>query len=475
MPEETIAAVATPPGEGAVGVIRLSGKTAVEVADRVFHSLHGKKSLAVESRRNLWHGVAVAPGTGEILDEVLVAVARGPRSYTGEDVVEFFCHGGELVLGRVLDALLAAGARPARPGEFTERAFLNGRIDLPQAEAVVDLVRARSDEARRAAVGSLLGGLAAQVKEVKEGLVAVLAHLEAALDFPEEEVPPLAWEDVTGALAEAEGRIGGLLAGARRGRLYREGLRVALVGRPNVGKSSLLNALVGRERAIVTGVPGTTRDVLEEGTVWAGVPVCLVDTAGLRPARDVVEEEGVRRARREVAAAGVVVLVLDGSEPLRAEDREAAAGLAVQAVVVAVNKADLPQAVTERDVEELLPDRRAVSVSARTGAGLPALEGAVLATAGVGAAGQAGAGAPRRAAGWEGRQDVLVTRARQEEALRRAKRDIVAAQREAGRAQGEELIAARVRGALHALGELTGESVDDEVRRAIFSTFCLGK
>ncbi|MDI6871660.1 MAG: tRNA uridine-5-carboxymethylaminomethyl(34) synthesis GTPase MnmE [Bacillota bacterium] len=470
MQEETIVALATPPGEGAVGMIRLSGGQAVPIADRVFRSLHGKGKLEKAPSHRLLHGVAVDPLTGRVLDEVLVAVARGPRSYTGEDVVEFFCHGGLVVLGEVLAALREAGARPAGPGEFTLRAFLNGRMDLSQAEAVVDVVRARSAEALQCAVGGLLGALGGRVRELAERLVGTLAHLEASLDFPDEEVPPVTGADVAEELRTVQAGVRALLAGAGRGRLYREGLRAVLVGRPNVGKSSLLNALVGRERAIVTGVPGTTRDVIEESVVLQGVPVCLVDTAGLRVARDLVEEEGIRRAREAARGASVAVLVVDGSEPLQEEDRVAAECVRGQAAVVAVNKADRRPAVTDGEARELLPGRAVVRLSAKTGEGLPALEEAILAAGRTAVAGEGGG-----TAGWEGRQDALVTRARHEEALRRAEREIGAALSEVRREAGEELVAARVRRALHALGEITGESVDDDVLRAVFATFCIGK
>ncbi|MGE5553853.1 MAG: tRNA uridine-5-carboxymethylaminomethyl(34) synthesis GTPase MnmE [Betaproteobacteria bacterium] len=475
MREETIAAVATPPGEGAVGVIRLSGDQAVAIAGRVFRSLHGTKGLDEVGNRRLVHGVAVEPGRGRVLDEVLVAVARGPHSYTGEDVVEFFCHGGQVVVAEVLQALLEAGARLAGPGEFTLRAFLNGRMDLSQAEAVIDVVRARSAEALECAVQGLLGALGRRVRGLTDRLVGVLAHLEAALDFPDEEIPPVVWAEVADGLAGVRGEIRALLTGAKRGRLYREGLRVVLVGRPNVGKSSLLNAMVGRERAIVTEIPGTTRDVLEESVVLRGVPVCLVDTAGLHPARDPVEEEGVRRARAAAREAAVAVLVLDGSEPLRAEDREAAAGLlGGLAAVVALNKADRERVVSEGEAAALLPGRHVVRVSARTGEGLPALEEAIVAAAGVHGIPGGEAGAEARP-GWEGRQDVLVTRARHEEALRRADHELVGALKEVRRRTGEELVAVRIRRALQALGEITGESVDDDVLKAIFASFCIGK
>lgn len=465
MQEEPIAAVATAPGEGAVGIVRLSGEGAVGLADRVFRSLHGKASLKSARDRMLLHGVARDPASGRTVDEVLVVVARGPRSYTGEDVVEFFCHGGRAAVGAILSALIAVGARPARPGEFTLRAFLNGRMDLVQAEAVADVVSARSRQALGSAVSGVLGGLTRRVAALKEELLATAAHLEAALDFAEEEVPPLAWEEVQGRLESIRAGLRELLGEARLGRLYREGLRVVLAGRPNVGKSSLLNALLGRERAIVAPVPGTTRDTLEETAVVEGVPLCLVDTAGLRAGGDAIEREGVHRARREIGEAQVVVLVLDGSEPLRADDREAAAEVTGRPAVVAVNKRDLAGAVSDQEAGALLPGRTVLRVSARTGEGLEDLTRAVL------AAGTAAGGGP---AGLEGAQDTVVTRARQEEALRRAEGAVDRALKEA-RGRREELVAAQVRQALYALGELTGENVDDDLLERLFATFCVGK
>lgn len=449
-------------------MLRLSGERALEVAGRVFRSLHGKRSLAEAPDRTLLHGVVVDPGSGEKLDEVLVAAFRGPHSYTGEDVVEIFGHGGQFVLRRVMAALQAAGARAAGPGEFTYRAFLNGRLDLASAEAVVDVVRARSEEGLRCAVDGLLGALSRRVGLLRDDLLAVLAHLEAALDFPDEEIPPVAWPEVDGRLTAVKREVRRLLAGAGQGRLYREGLRVVLIGRPNVGKSSLLNALLGQERAIVTGVPGTTRDVLEENTVLAGVPVCLVDTAGLRSARDAVEEEGVRRARLAARGGHVGLWVVDGSVPLQDEDREAARELRAHLSLVVVNKADRGRIVTGSEVEELLPGRRQIEVSARTGKGLKRLGEAIVEE---GRAALGGGGG----ASLEGRQDAVVTHARHEAALRRAEQELAAALREGGRGAGEELVAARLRAALDALGEISGESVDDEVLREIFATFCIGK
>lgn len=462
---DTIVAVATAPGSGAVGVLRLSGPEAVEVADRVFRPLHGRRALAETGSYRMRHGLVVAPGTGRAVDEVLAFVAREPRSYTGEDVVEFSGHGGAASLGAVLGALVEAGARPARPGEFTLRAFLNGRMDLSQAESVADVVQARSGEALACAVEGLRGRLGQRVRAMAGELVEVLAHLEAALDFDDQEVPAVSLSEVGAKVGQIEANLQGLLADARKGRLYREGLRVVLAGRPNVGKSSLLNALVGRERAIVTEVPGTTRDVLEETVVVEGVPVCLVDTAGLRTAVDPIEVEGVRRARMALEGASVVVLVVDGSVGWSGGDREAAVAIEGTPAVVAVNKSDLGLALDMEELEAVAPRTRSARVSALTGEGLGQLWDEIMAAAGL----------SREEQGSEGRQDVLVTSARHEEALLRAAGELALARREAEQSGGEELVAARLRAAVHALGEITGESVDEEVLKEIFSSFCLGK
>jgi tRNA modification GTPase len=296
-------------------------------------------------------------------------------------------------------------------------------------------------------------------------LVEVLAHLEAALDFDDQEVPAVSLSEVGAKVGQIEANLQGLLADARRGRLYREGLRVVLAGRPNVGKSSLLNALVGRERAIVTEVPGTTRDVLEETVVVEGVPVCLVDTAGLRTAVDPIEVEGVRRARMALEGASVVVLVVDGSVGWSGGDREAAVAIEGTPAVVAVNKSDLGLALDMEELEAVAPRTRSARVSALTGEGLGQLWDEIMAAAGL----------SREEQGSEGRQDVLVTSARHEEALLRAAGELALARREAEQRGGEELVAARLRAAVHALGEITGESVDEEVLKEIFSSFCLGK
>ena len=473
---DTVVAVATPPGEGAIGVIRLSGPEAISIAGRLFRGSRGKRLEEVESHR-LVHGRLVRrdPQSGEevILDEVLVAVMRAPRSYTGEDVVEISCHGSVVVLERVMAALLAEGAVPAPPGEFTRRAFMNGRIDLAQAEAVIDLVRARSPRGAEAAAAQLAGRLSEAVRGIKAELLNLLAHVQVAIDYPEEGIEELGEVEFEARVEWAIERLDELIRSAEAGRVLREGIRLAITGRPNVGKSSLLNALLREPRAIVTDVPGTTRDVIEERAVLGGVGFTLVDTAGVRETSDVVERIGVERAKEAVLSADVVLAVFDGSEPLRAEDEEVIRILRARddegpdegaRVLAVVNKADLPQRLDVGALEAALGGARlvrVVKVSALTGEGLAELEKAAVEAA-------VGGEPPRSDA-------VLVTRVRHRRALERAREALVAAREAFRSGMTADLISVDLQESVEALAEITGENVTEALIEEIFSEFCVGK
>lgn len=450
---DTIAAIATALGPGAVAIVRLSGPQAVAIADRLFRAGGGRLPrvpLAARPSHGVHHGWLVDPADGEPVDEVLALVMRGPRSFTGEDVVELQTHGGAAA-GAVLALVLAQGARLAAAGEFAKRAFLSGRLDLAQAEAVGDVVSARTERALALAVGQLEGRLSRAVGEVRRGLVGLLARLEAAIDYPHEieDVPPdEAVALVDGALAS----LGAFLATARAGEVLREGLSLAIVGRPNVGKSSLLNALLGRERAIVTDVPGTTRDVLEESLDLAGVPFRVVDTAGIRETDDVVEAIGVARSRAALAQADVVLLVVDG--PAGEAERELAAAAAGKPLVVALNKADLHDSADPG----LGGDN--VSVSALTGAGLDALI-TTLVRVGLG-----GAAAPVAGVAVNARHRACLLAAR--DALRDARASAAAG-------MAADFVAIDVQAAIAALGEVTGDAIAEEVIDEVFRSFCVGK
>jgi tRNA modification GTPase len=460
--DDTIAAIATAPGAGGLAVVRLSGARALAVADAVFR---GATSLASVPSHTVHHGWAVRPDDTR-LDEVVATVFRAPRSYTREDVVEISCHGGELSSRRLLAALLASGARLARPGEFTMRAFLNGRMDLAQAEAVADLIHAETAVAHELAVTQLAGELSRRVEALGERIADAVAEVEARVDFAEDvggvEVPP----HVVAAIAAVDAALADLLRDAAWARAVREGVRVPLVGRPNVGKSSLFNALLGEARAIVTDTPGTTRDRVSEAIELAGIRVTLSDTAGLRETDDAVESIGVARAREALSGSAVAVWVVDGSAPLAPEDRAIAMELADKRVVAAVNKCDRPSVTGPADVARLLNGAGAasVAVSATGGEGIDRLRAALAEALGVGA-GRAGSGG----------LGLAVGNMRHAEAMERSREALGRATRAAGDGLPGEIVALELREALAALGEVTGRSVGEDLLDRIFGKFCVGK
>jgi tRNA modification GTPase len=461
--DDTIAAIATAPGAGGLAVVRVSGTRALAQADAVFR---GGAPLAAAPSHTLHHGWAVA-ASGERLDEVVAAVFRAPRSYTREDVVELSCHGGEQPSRRVLAALIAAGARLARPGEFTLRAFLHGRVDLSQAEAVADLIAASTARAHTLALSQLSGGLRQAVDGLIERLSDALAEVEARVDFAEDvggiEVP----EHVVSGVAGMDRELAALLATSAWARAVREGVRVPLVGRPNVGKSALFNALLGEARSIVTDVPGTTRDRVSEAIELAGVRVTLSDTAGLRETMDAVESIGVARARETLAGAALVLWVVDGGSPLAEEDRRIAAELApvlgVARVVVALNKCDRPPATGPAEVAAMLNGAAGpiVEVSATEGRGLDALREALA-----------------RALGADGTTEsagVALGNLRHVDAVERARAALARAAAAARERMPGEIVALELREALAILGEVTGRTVDEDLLDRIFARFCVGK
>jgi tRNA modification GTPase len=460
--DDTIAAIATPLGEGGVGIVKISGPEATSILRRLFAPAAGATD-GLEPRR-LAFGHIRDPQTGDVVDEVLAAHMPGPHSYTRQDVVEIQAHGGIVPLRRILGLTLAAGARPAEPGEMTLRAFLNGRLDLAQAEAVLDVVQARTEAALRVATEQLGGKLSARVRGVRAQVVDVLAYLEASIDFVEDEIPP---QDVVTPLRAIAAELEEILATADRGLIYRQGIRAAIVGRPNVGKSSLLNALLRGERAIVTSIPGTTRDTLEETVNVGGVPLVLVDTAGIRAETDdEVERIGVERSRAALERADLALLVIDGSQPLTDADWDIAALIGGKPALVVANKCDLPHLEVGADgstelAEVLLPSVRRLRVSALTNEGIEGLEEAIVELVFGGAVTTA--------------DTPLVSNPRHQASLKRAIDHVGAA--EGGQLGGlsPDLVAIDVREAVDALGEITGETVSEDLLEAIFSNFCIGK
>lgn len=459
LPADTIAAISTPPGPGAIGILRLSGPRAVEVAQASFRPLN-KTPLSQHRPHELVYG-DLLDRDGQPIDRVLCTFSRGPVSYTGEDTAEFQCHGSPMVLSLGLEALFSRGARQARAGEFTRRAFLNGKLDLAQAEAVGDLLEARSREGARHAAGQLTGALSRRIGAVYSALVDIMAHFHAVLDYPDEDIDPFRMEELNGQLSRQEAALRALAGSYRRGQYIRDGVPCAIVGRPNAGKSSLLNALVGFDRAIVTNIPGTTRDTVEERAELGGVTLRLIDTAGLRDSDDPIEQLGVERSRAAMDEAALVLLVVDGTEKAAREDADLARAIAGTGKpwVLVRSKGDLAGENTD-DLAALAEGAPLVSLSARTGEGLDELGRAVEELF------------PK---GTEDKAGELITNARQAEAASRALDCVVRAGQALTDGVTPDALLTDVEEALEALGELTGQSVREDVTDRIFSKFCVGK
>ncbi len=456
---DTIAAIATPPGTGGIGIIRASGPDAERIGRALFRPRNAP--VAFRSHR-LYHGDILCPSTGRILDEVLVAFLRAPHSFSGEDTLEIHCHGGPLICEEVLQAVLRAGARPAGPGEFTRRAFLNGRIDLTQAEAVQEMISARTTRGLDLAIGHLGGGLSRAIGELRSSVLDILTLLEAEIDFQEEdEIDAAPREGLLDQLRGITARIEELTASYGEGRIVRDGAKVVITGKANVGKSSLFNRLLGERRAIVTPHAGTTRDFIEESVNIRGIPVRFVDTAGIRESQDPIEREGIDLVWQQAAAADVVVIVLDGSSPFTAEDRSIVEANRGRNLVVAINKCDLTRVLDGGSLPDELSGRELLPISAKTGEGLDALRRAVH-------------DAITRSAG-ECHSDTVLTNLRHRLALERAHTSLRTAEQGLSGGLSPEFVAFDLREALGTLGEVTGQTVTEEVLDRIFSTFCIGK
>jgi tRNA modification GTPase len=454
--DDTIAAIATPLGEGGLAVIRISGPDTLAVADRVFRPA-GKKSPAPSAAptHTILYGRIFRREV--LVDEVLLSVLRGPRTFTREDTVEISCHGGLLPAKLVLDTVLENGARLADPGEFTRRAFLNGRLDLAQAEAVADLIHSRTALALAAANEQLAGKLSQRINELRDELMRTLAHVEAHIDFPDEDIAPETRLQLIQRLEKGAAFLEELLRTANEGQILRRGIRAAIIGRPNAGKSSLLNRLLGHDRAIVSPVPGTTRDTIEETADIRGLPVVFIDTAGLRDSQDAIEVEGIRRSRASLAQAELILHVLDASEPLTAEDEAYLKEFAGKPRILVRNKTDLPSQCSQVREDSLW----AVDVCCLSGQGIEPLKDAIKGMV------------------WAGRTEAgmlqVMINSRHQEALGRARtatRETIAALRAEATL---ELVALDLRIAVGAVGEIVGKTTTDDLLDSIFSQFCLGK
>lgn len=461
MEADTIVAIVTPPGEGGVGIVRASGPLASTFPAHLFPRTRGQWAS-----HHLRHGRVVDPATQQTIDGALGVLMCAPHSYTGEDVFEIQAHGSPLVLDRLVQACLDLGCRPARPGEFTLRAFLNGRLDLSQAEAVIDVVRARTNAGLELAVRQLTGWLSGQIEPVRNDLMGTLAHIEAMVDFVEEDIPAELDGATQARLQSVLAAVEALLEGAQQGIVLREGATLCIAGSPNVGKSSIMNALLGLERSIVTAIPGTTRDTVEEALQVRGIPFRVVDTAGITETEDVVERIGVERSRRSLETADVVLFVLDRSRPLSETDEEAIAavrevraseGKPRQRLVVALNKNDLAPAIHMPPLDGLDPVAVVESNTVHTD-GVNALRDA-LELAALGGA----------------RHEFVVGNVRHQDALRRTARGLRAAMQGFEDGVPLDLVSFDVRAAAQALGEISGATVDDELLDRIFRDFCIGK
>lgn len=458
--DDTISAVATAAGEAGIGIVRISGPEAVAVATRFFHGVNGKTAADLKPFQAAY-GTIIDPESEVTVDEALILVMKAPRSYTREDVVEIHCHGGMVPLRRILDLTLRFGCRLAEPGEFTKRAFLNGRLDLSQAEAVMDVIRAKTDVSLRLAVNHLAGALSGQVRAMRQELLGLIAHLEAVIDFPEEDIDELGLVETRSGVSRLLHTVDQLLSTAATGRILRDGLSTVIIGKPNVGKSSLLNALVRDERAIVTDVPGTTRDTIEEYVTVRGIPLRLVDTAGIRPTADLVERIGVERARDMTSQADLIIMMLDRSLPLSEEDREVFNLLADRTAIILINKSDLPAVWDSSAISELVKEHSVLEVSVRAGTGLDKVEDEIVRLV---FSGQVETG-----------EGAFITSVRHANVLRAVQNHLQGAEAAMDVNMPIDCVVIDLRSAWEALGMISGDTVGEDIIDEIFSRFCIGK
>ena len=455
---DTIAAISTPPGEGGISIVRVSGNTALDVAEKIFKGkdLHTVKSHTIN------YGHIVNPKTKHTVDEVMVSVMLAPKTYTCEDVVEINCHGGIVPTNDILQLLLSNGARMAKPGEFTERAFLNGRVDLSQAEAVMDLIRAKTDRSMKVALNQLDGDLSHLIKNLRQDILDVLAQVEVNIEYPEyDDVETMTSKLLREKAVEVKAQIKQLLQTAQEGKILRDGLATAIVGHPNVGKSSLLNRMLHEDKAIVTDVAGTTRDVLEEYVNVRGVPLKLVDTAGIRETNDKVEKIGVERSRKAIKTADLVLLVLDSSNPLSDEDRQLIKVTDEAKRIIILNKTDLPMQLDTDELFNLVPEDQVIRTSATEGVGLDDLKEKI---------------SKLFFGGIESNQNsVIVTNARHIGLLNQAEEALDSVLQGLKDGMPVDLVQIDMTRCWEFLGEITGDSYQDELLDQLFSQFCLGK
>ncbi|CAM2743629.1 tRNA uridine-5-carboxymethylaminomethyl(34) synthesis GTPase MnmE [Fructilactobacillus fructivorans] len=457
---DTIAAISTPPGEGGISIVRISGSDAMKVAEKIYRG----KNLAKVASNTINYGHIVDPSDhNSEVDEVMVSVMRAPKTYTKEDIIEINCHGGIVATNKILQLVLSNGARMAEPGEFTKRAFLNGRLDLSQSEAVMDLIEAKTDESMKAALNQLDGNLSHLIKHLRQDILDVLAQVEVNIDYPEyDDVETMTSKLLMDKSKELKAQIDQLLKTAKQGKVLRDGLNTAIVGRPNVGKSSLLNRLLHEDKAIVTDVPGTTRDVLDEYVNVSGVPLHLVDTAGIRDTEDKVEKIGVDRSRNAIKQADLVLLVLNASEPLTDEDRELLDLTQKSKRIILLNKTDLPEKINVNELKQRYHAENIIKTHATKDNGTQSLEDTIAKMFFNGGIKSS-------------QNDVMVTNARHISLLQQASDSLQSVENGLNNGMPVDLVQIDMTNAWDLLGEITGDSYDGELLDQLFSQFCLGK
>jgi len=458
--EDTIAAIATAYGEGGIGIIRISGDESKNILDKIFKAKALEETASIANRR-LYYGHIIDPTSHLMIDEVLAVYMKAPHTYTTEDIVEIYCHGSIVSLRKTLSLTLKHGARLAEKGEFTKRAFLNGRLDLSQAEAVIDLIRAKTEKSFDVALSQMEGALSGQVKELRKVIIDLLVEITVNLDYPDEDIEELTYEKLKKSLMQINDMIEKLLSTADAGRMIREGLNVTIIGKPNVGKSSLMNALLRESRAIVTEIPGTTRDIIEETISIKDIPVILTDTAGIRETQDKIEKIGIEKSKESFNKADLIILILDGSNPLSDEDLEIISYIGNRKSIILLNKIDLGQVIKEDDIQKLLPESHFVKAAVKKNIGIEELEKHIVALVYGGHVKQ--------------EDSLLITNVRHRELLEKAQTAARDALKMAEAGEALDFIEVDIRQAWELLGEIIGETVSDDIIEQVFARFCLGK
>ena len=457
---DTISAISTAIGEAGIGIVRISGKDSIEIANKIFKGEKIEKLKDGENRK-LIYGYIIDPEKDEIIDEVLIVYMKSPYTYTREDMVEIYCHGGIIPVRRILELTLKYGARLADRGEFTKRAFLNGRLDLSQAEAVIDMINAKTDKSYDVSLNQLEGSLSKEIREIRDILLNMIAHIEVSIDFPDEDIEEVTYNQLEKDAKKVYEKIDNLLSTADRGRILRDGLNTVILGKPNVGKSSLLNAILRENRAIVTDVPGTTRDIIEEYVNIDGIPLKIVDTAGIRDTEDLVEKIGVDRAKEMVDKADLIIAVFDMSEDLSKEDEKIINIIRDKKSIILLNKTDLPVKFDEKQIRKMLPDKKIINTSIVKGIGLDELINSI------------------KDMFYSGEMDikneVVITNVRHKNQLLKAKNNIEDGLEAIKLNMPLDCIEVDIRNCWKNLGEISGDTVTEDILDKIFSEFCIGK